>query len=237
MGGGREVQAGGRPAFDAEISLRIGPRRLGGHLVRPAGARGLVLFAHGSGSSRASPRNRAVAEHLNGHHLATLCFDFLSPEEAAWDARTATLRFDIPLLSGRLLEAVRWARSEPAVRDLPLAFFGASTGAAAALAVAADLGTEVRAVVSRGGRPDLAGEGLPRVQAATLLIVGGADLEVLALNRSALRSLTCDRDLQIVPGAGHLFEEPGALDQVCALATAWFLVHLPAEAPSHAHVP
>lgn len=203
------------------VELALGPIILDGDLVLPAGARGLVLFAHGSGSSRFSPRNRLVARQLQEQGLATLLLDLLTPDESADRA----LVFDVPLLSRRLEAAAAWLRERPEAAGLPLCFFGASTGAAAALWAAADLGDEVAAVVSRGGRPDLAAERLADVRAATLLVVGGADTAVLELNRSALELLRGERSLEIVPEAGHLFEEPGALERVAALAAAWFLAH------------
>jgi pimeloyl-ACP methyl ester carboxylesterase len=186
-------------------------------------SRGLVIFAHGSGSGRLSPRNTQVALALRARGLATLLLDLLTPAEEANRANV----FDIDLLGARLLLAMRWARDTREVSRLPVGFFGASTGAGAALAAAAHMGPEVRAVVSRGGRPDLAGEALTRVTAPTLLIVGGADGPVIALNQAALAKLTCEKELVIVPGAGHLFEEPGALAQVVTHAARWFLHHLP----------
>ncbi len=195
-----------------------------GVLRLPAGAaQGLVVFAHGSGSSRLSPRNILVAETLQRAGLATLLFDLLTEREAMHRTNV----FDIPLLADRLDQAASWAADSAAARGLPLGFFGASTGAAAAL-VAAAARQDVRAVVSRGGRPDLAGDVLGSVAAATLLIVGGRDVEVLALNRAAYRQLRCARRLEVVPGATHLFEEPGTLETVADLARAWFLRHLPA---------
>ncbi|WP_290893525.1 erythromycin esterase family protein [Hoeflea sp.] len=188
----------------------------------PADPRGIVLFAHGSGSSRLSPRNRAVAASLNGQGFATLLLDLLLPAEAN-DRRNV---FDIPLLAERLAEAALWIASEPDVADLPLGLFGASTGAGAALLAAAELQDRISAVVSRGGRPDLAGPRLPDVQAPTLLIVGGNDDQVITLNRKALAALTCDKLLKIVPGAGHLFEEAGTMEQVTAMAGAWFQHYL-----------
>src|SRR5439155_10510550 len=187
-------------------------------LTVPYAARGIVLFAHCSGSTRLSPRNVRVATLLNRDGLATLLFDLLTPGEAG----DRSLVFDIPLLAGRLLAATRTVREEAGVEGLPLGYFGASTGAAAALWAAAQLEDAVSAVVLRGGRPDLAGERLARVTAATLLIVGGEDHQVLELNRRAGRSLRCPNQLEVVPGAGHLFEEPGALERVAELATAWF---------------
>jgi putative phosphoribosyl transferase len=194
---------------------------LEGDLTVPAELVGLVLFAHGSGSSRKSPRNRFVAGVLAQRGLATLLFDLLTAAEEQVDARTAELRFDIALLARRLGAATRWAEQEPRLRSLPLGYFGASTGAAAALVAAAAL-PQVRAVVSRGGRPDLAGAALRTVRAPTLLIVGSADPMVLDLNRVALADLACEKQLTIVPGATHLFEEPGALEQVADLAASWF---------------
>lgn len=200
---------------------------LPGDLALPSAARGLVLFAHGSGSSRLSPRNRYVAGVLNDDGLATLLFDLLTPAEDT--ARAA--RFDIPLLARRLAAACGWARREARLNELRLGLFGASTGAAAALIAAAELGEAVRAVVSRGGRPDLAPpEDLARVRAATRLIVGEWDREVLALNRAAARRLRCVHDLVVVPGATHLFEEPGTLEQAALAARDWFVRYLPASA-------
>ena len=186
-----------------------------------APASGIVLFAHGSGSSRLSPRNSFVAEALQRAGLATLLFDLLTEREAADRANV----FDIALLAERLDQAAGWVGGSAYVRGLPLGFFGASTGAAAALVAAAGR-RDVRAIVSRGGRPDLAGDALEKVTAATLLIVGGDDPEVLALNRAAYRWLRCERRLEVVPGATHLFEEPGTLEAVVALARTWFLRHL-----------
>jgi dienelactone hydrolase len=200
---------------------------LEGNLSLPADARGLVLFAHGSGSSRHSPRNRHVAERLNGGRLATLLLDLLTAEEERIDRTTAELRFDIALLADRLVQATDWLRSQPGTSAMPLGFFGASTGAGAALVAAAERPEQIGAVVSRGGRPDLAALALPLVHAPTLLIVGGADPQVITLNRTALSALHCDKELVIVPGATHLFEEPGALDAVADRAARWFQRHLP----------
>lgn len=199
----------------------IGPQRLEGLLDTAEAARGLVVFAHGSGSSRLSPRNRFVAQGLQRRGLSTLLFDLLTEDEAEDRANV----FDIALLADRVLEALD-ALAEALPQCPPLGLFGASTGAAAALVAAASRPQAVRAVVSRGGRPDLAGDALARVRAATLLIVGGADTEVLALNRAAYARLECDRRLEIVPGATHLFEEPGALEAVTGLAGDWFVEHL-----------
>ncbi|MEN3609268.1 dienelactone hydrolase family protein [Plantactinospora sp. ZYX-F-223] len=210
-----------------ETTIPAGDVRLTGDLVVPADARGIVLFAHGSGSSRHSPRNRMVAEALNRRALATVLVDLLTRDEEALDDRTGELRFDIGLLTGRLVGIVDWlATGEPAGR-LPIGLFGASTGAAAALSAAAQRPDRVYAVVSRGGRPDLAGADLPRVRAETLLLVGGLDDEVLRLNNQALADLHAGAELRVVPGATHLFEEPGALDQVAREAAEWFVSHLP----------
>ncbi|HLT01011.1 MAG TPA: dienelactone hydrolase family protein [Geminicoccaceae bacterium] len=202
--------------------VRIAPTGLEGLLGIPPGAGALVVFAHGSGSSRLSPRNNQVAAALRQAGLATLLFDLLLPEEAA-DRHNV---FDIDLLAERLLGATGWLRERPDTRDLTIGYFGASTGAAAALVAAARAPASVGAVVSRGGRPDMAGAALAGVRCPTLLIVGGDDHAVLDLNRTALDRLTCEKRLEIVPGAGHLFEEPGALDRVIELARAWFVRHL-----------
>jgi dienelactone hydrolase len=186
----------------------------------------LVLFAHGSGSSRFSKRNRAVAQTLEGGRFATLLLDLLTREEEAIDLRTREYRFDIDRLGQRVVAAIDWAGAESDVSTLPIACFGASSGAAAALIAAAERPDAVRAVISRGGRPDLAGEALPRVQAPTLLIVGGADEEVIELNRQAMRRMQAPVSLEIVPGATHLFEESGTLEEVSRLALAWCRRHL-----------
>ena len=199
---------------------------LNGDLTIPTDARGLVAFSHGSGSSRFSPRNRAVADVLLHAHLATLMLDLLTQDEERIDEVTAELRFDIPLLGRRVIAAVDWANTHPRTARLPLGLFGASTGAAAALIAAAERPSIVRGVVSRGGRPDLAGPALDRVTAPTLLIVGGRDEVVLQLNRQALMRLRGEKQLVVVPNATHLFEEPGALDHVARLARDWFLAHL-----------
>ncbi|MCL4486985.1 MAG: dienelactone hydrolase family protein [Chloroflexi bacterium] len=195
---------------------------LEGNLDVPADARGIVLFAHGSGSSRHSPRNRYVAQVLQQAHLATLLMDLLTPDEEAEDVITARLRFNILMLARRVIGATDWLANNPATRDLRIGYFGASTGAAAALVAAAERPGAVHAVVSRGGRPDLAGASLARVRAPTLLIVGGRDPAVIDLNQEALAKLTVEKQLRIVPGATHLFEEPGALEQVGTLARGWF---------------
>ena len=202
---------------------------LEGDLQVPDPCLGLVLFAHGSGSSRRSPRNRYVADVLVNVGIATLLFDLLTPEEEAVDVYTREHRFDIALLTRRLSGATAWVRGEQALRLLPLGYFGASTGAAAALAASCDW-PEVLAVVSRGGRPDLAGPALPRVRAATLLVVGGDDDVVIGLNEEALARRRCEARLEIVPGATHLFEEPGTLEQAATLAARWFAGHFPSAA-------
>lgn len=199
---------------------------LPGDLAVPAEARGIVVFAHGSGSSRHSSRNRAVAKVLRNGGFATLLIDLLTEEEEQVDLRTRELRFDIDLLASRVSTAVEQIRGQLAVRGLPVGLFGASTGAAAALVAAAD-DHSVRAVVSRGGRPDLAGAALARVQAPTLLIVGGLDTQVLDLNEQASRALSAPNRIEVVPGATHLFEEPGTLDRVADLAADWFRDHIP----------
>ncbi|MGQ0804643.1 MAG: dienelactone hydrolase family protein [Actinomycetota bacterium] len=199
---------------------------LDGDLAGTTDARGLVLFAHGSGSSRHSPRNRFVADALGEGGLATLLVDLLTPDEEQVDLQTRHLRFDIGLLADRLERIGGWLREEPATAALPIGLFGASTGGGAALVAAARRPELVRAVVSRGGRPDLAGEALPRVQAPTLLIVGGLDTEVIELNRQAYEQLRAPKQLEIVPGATHLFEEPGTLERVAELARDWFVTHL-----------
>jgi dienelactone hydrolase len=203
------------------VSVPAGEARLAGDLHLPDQARGRVLFAHGSGSSRHSPRNRYVAGVLQAAGLGTLLVDLLTADEERADAFTGHLRFDIPRLAGRLRGAMAWWETQPAA-GLPLGLFGASTGAAAALVAAAERPEAVGAVVSRGGRPDLAGDALARVLAPSLLIVGGSDVQVLALNRAALDRLAGEKRLEIVAGATHLFEEPGALEQVARLAAEWF---------------
>lgn len=206
---------------DDVVRIKSGQVVLEADLRVPQRAAGLVIFAHGSGSSRFSPRNRAVAGVLEAGGFATLLADLLTREEEALDQYTRQYRFDIALLGRRVVDAVDWAQEQPELRRLPAAFFGASTGAAAALIAAAERPGITRAVISRGGRPDLAGEALPRVQAPTLLIVGGKDPVVIDLNQDAVRRMHAPLKLQIVPGATHLFEEPGALEEVARLATAW----------------
>jgi len=212
-------------AVEDEFTIRVEAGALGGRLAVPAGARGVVLFAHGSGSSRHSPRNRRVADALNDAGLGTLLVDLLTAEEDAVDVATREHRFDVPLLAGRVLTASDWVERDERTAGLPLGYFGASTGAAAALVAAAER-AQVRAVVSRGGRPDLAGEALERVRAPTLLVVGERDPAVLELNREAAGRIRAETSLEIVPGASHLFEEPGTLDRAITLARDWFVRHL-----------
>jgi putative phosphoribosyl transferase len=216
---------GGGPG-GRDVRVPAGTVTLEGHLVIPEGAPGIVLFAHGSGSSRFSPRNRFVAHELQGAGLATLLIDLLTRSEEEVDRLTRELRFDIGLLAGRVVALVDWLREEEDTRDLSVGLFGSSTGAAAALIAAAQRPAAVSAVVSRGGRPDLAGEELPAVRAPTLLIVGGLDETVIELNREARARLRCPSQLEIVPGATHLFEEPGKLEAVAQLARDWFVEHL-----------
>lgn len=209
------------------VRIPVGPWALEGDLAVPAKARAIVLFAHGSGSSRHSPRNRYVAGVLRAAGLATLLMDLLTPEEEAEDRYTGHLRFDIGLLAERLVTATDWLAQQPQIASWPVGYFGASTGAGAALVAAARRPDTVGAVVSRGGRPDLAGAALVRVAAPTLLIVGERDEPVITLNRQALRKLgTAEKELVVVPGATHLFEEPGALEEVARLASDWFTRHL-----------
>lgn len=214
------------------VQIAAGPVTLDGDLTIPAGGRALIVFAHGSGSSRHSPRNRFVARSLNHAGLATLLMDLLTPQEEEADAVTGHLRFDIPFLAERLTAATDWLLANPEADSLRLGYFGASTGAVAALIAAVQRPAAVGAIVSRGGRPDLAAPVLAQVRTPTLLIVGGADRTVLALNREALRNLRGESELVIVPGATHLFEEPGALAEVAELAAGWFLRHLTGRAPS-----
>jgi len=212
-----------------EVQIQAGPAALSGNLSIPEKATALVLFVHGSGSSRHSPRNQFVARTLNNAGLGTLLFDLLTPEEEAIDARTAELRFNIKLLAERLVHATNWAKQQQETRSLRIGYFGSSTGGGAALVAAAEGSQDVGAVVSRGGRPDLAGEALPKVQVATLLIVGGDDDIVIELNEQARDRMHCEVKLEIVPGATHLFEEPGALERVAHLASNWFVVHIGAK--------
>jgi putative phosphoribosyl transferase len=212
-------------SVDTAVSIGAGEVTLDADLVVPEGARGVVLFAHGSGSSRHSPRNRLVAERLHEEGFATVLADLLTEREDQYDAETAGLRFDIPLLARRVTAIVDWAGGTGA-RGLPIGLFGASTGAAGALVAAAERPSAVRAVVSRGGRPDLAEEALGRVAAPALLLVGERDTLVIDLNQQAAELLAAPYEIHIVPGAGHLFEEPGTLAIVADRAAAWFAEHL-----------
>lgn len=209
-----------------EVTIPAEGISLIGNLDIPEGAQGMVLFAHGSGSGRHSPRNRFVAEILREAGMGTLLLDLLSVEEERADARTGQLRFDITFLAGRLLRAMDWLSENPATRALPIGLFGSSTGAGAALVAAAKRPDLVRAVVSRGGRPDLARESLRDVQAPTLLIVGGDDVPVIGMNREAMTQMSVRTELEIIPGATHLFEEAGALEKVSELAAGWFRENL-----------
>lgn len=208
------------------LIITSGKTHLAGILHIPKDALGLVLFVHGSGSSRLSVRNQYVARVLNENKLATLLFDLLTPKEEDIDIRTSEFRFDIAFLSSRLIETTHWCHQQPALKDLSLGYFGASTGGAAALVAAANESSVVKAVVSRGGRPDLAGESLPLVKAPTLLIVGGNDFPVIEMNKTAMSKMHCIKELKIVPAATHLFEEPGTLEEVASLAKGWFTQYL-----------
>lgn len=208
------------------VSILSGRVALDGDLTLPDGARGVVIFAHGSGSSRFSPRNQFVADELNTEGLGTLLVDLLTPQEEKVDIRTRELRFDIALLADRLISATRWLAEVQKTASLAVGHFGASTGGGAALVAAAEIPDLIGAVVSRGGRPDLAGESLLRVKAPTLLLVGSRDEVVVQLNRQAFQALKCEKELHLVDGATHLFEEPGALQEVARLAGAWFKRHL-----------
>lgn len=208
------------------ITIPAGRVALEGDLQLVRRSAGVILFAHGSGSSRFSPRNQFVAKVLREQGLSTLLFDLLTREEEILDARTGQLRFDIALLASRLIFATTWAKKNEETATLDIGYFGASTGAAAALIAATNDPGAVKAIVSRGGRPDLAREALPSVKAPTLLIVGGFDLPVIDMNRTAFEQLTCQKEMVIVPGASHLFEEPGALEKVAGLAADFFRRHL-----------
>jgi dienelactone hydrolase len=208
------------------VQVPVGEAWLQGDLRLPADAHGIVLFAHGSGSSRHSRRNQYVARVLEQRNLATLLIDLLTPQEEAVDNRTAQYRFDIPMLASRLVTIVDWLRSRRETSSLPIGLFGASTGGGAALIAAAHRPKDISAVVSRGGRPDLAGEALAKVMTPTLLIVGGLDTPVIQMNRDAMRQMRGEVKLQIVPGATHLFEEPGTLERVAELAGNWFVRYL-----------
>ncbi len=209
-----------------KVSIPLREVTLGGELIVPSGATGLVIFAHGSGSSRHSPRNQFVAGMLREAKLGTLLFDLLTVAEEQAEFHTRHLRFNIPFLSGRLVAVTRWALNQAVCAGLRVGYFGASTGAAAALVAAAEFGQTIGAVVSRGGRPDLAKTALARVTAPTLLIVGAVDTPVIPLNESACAQLRCEKALELVPGASHLFEEKGALEIAADLATKWFVRHL-----------
>lgn len=208
------------------IKIKVGNVELSGNLMIPESSKGIVVFAHGSGSGRLSPRNRYVAKVLREKNLATLLFDLLTPHEEETERYTAHLRFDIEMLAERLAAVTDWVKSNPQVRDFNIGYFGASTGAAAALVAASNKIKEIKAVVSRGGRPDLAAEALASVKAPTLLIVGGDDYPVIEMNKEAQAKMTCVNKLIIIPGATHLFEEPGTLEQVAELAGQWFQKYL-----------
>jgi pimeloyl-ACP methyl ester carboxylesterase len=213
--------------FQIERQIEVPPTGIAADLLIPDEARGLVIFAHGSGSSRLSTRNRFVAGVLHHAGFATLLLDLLTQREEQIDLQTRHLRFDIDLLATRLSEATEWSQEYRDTSDLSIAYFGASTGAAAALIAAAQFPDAIRAVVSRGGRPDLTGPALSRVTAPTLLVVGGDDFPVIELNQQAFKELQCEKKLKIIPDATHLFEEPGALERVAALASDWFIYHVP----------
>jgi dienelactone hydrolase len=219
--------------FPRTVKIPSGKHQLEGELEVPPRATGVVLFAHGSGSSRHSPRNQYVARTIREAGVGTLLFDLLTREEEAIDSYTGELRFDIQFLARRLVDATNWITSQRATQHLRIGYFGSSTGAAAALLGAVELPNIVSAVVSRGGRPDLTGEALQKVKAPTLLIVGGNDNVVIGLNEEAYARLTCEKELKIVPGATHLFEEPGTLEQVARLASEWFKKKLQPLASSH----
>jgi putative phosphoribosyl transferase len=210
----------------ADMKIPVGEVVVEGTLTLPPSAKSVVLFAHGSGSGRFSPRNQYVAKEFNKAQIGTLLFDLLTQEEEEQDVVTAEYRFDIPLLAERLIGATEWLRNDPKTKKLAFGYFGASTGAAAALIASAKLPTEVSVVVSRGGRPDLAGDFLLRVTVPTLLLVGGLDTEVIELNREAMDKMKNEKKLVIITGATHLFEEPGTLEEVAKIATEWFLRHL-----------
>jgi len=220
---GRKFQKDGT---EHEIAIEMGRVILEGTMGLPKEASSIVLFAHGSGSGRHSPRNRYVAHVLQSHGVGTLLFDLLTRDEEEVDEISGELRFNIPFLAGRLRDATRWVMQRPDLKGVKLGYFGASTGAAAALVAAAEMPYTIAAVVSRGGRPDLAGDALGSVRCPTLLIVGGEDEPVIGMNQDALSKLSCEKKLVIVPGATHLFEEPGTLEEVARLAADWFTRHL-----------
>jgi dienelactone hydrolase len=211
---------------EEEVAIPVDKVTLKGNLAVPKQAQGIVLFAHGSGSSRFSPRNRYVAQVLQEGGLATLLIDLLTEHEEAINMRTGNLRFDIELLAERLIAAAQWLKNHTTTKDLPIGYFGSSTGAGAALIAAAKHPDYVSAVVSRGGRPDLAMRYLPKVEAPLLLIVGENDIPVIEMNKEAMQQLRVEMNLEIIPGATHLFEEPGALEKVAQLGTAWFSLYL-----------
>lgn len=213
-------------AIKTEVSIPVGDSFIHGDLSLISDAKGLIIFAHGSGSSRLSSRNQFVADILNKAHFSTFLFDLLTKHEERIDMHTREFRFNIPLLAERLVLVTQWAREQKNIADLPIGYFGASTGAAAALIAAAQLPKDIFAVVSRGGRPDLADSYLPIVKAPTLLIVGQLDFEVIALNKDAYSQLTCEKKIEIVHGATHLFEEPGTLEEAARLSSAWFIDHV-----------
>jgi len=210
----------------ADMKIPVGEVVVEGTLTLPPGAKSVVLFVHGSGSGRFSPRNQYVAKEFNKASIGTLLFDLLTQEEEEQDVVTAEYRFDIPLLAERLIGATEWLRNDSKTQRLPYGYFGASTGAAAALIAAAKLPKDVATVVSRGGRPDIAGDYLPKVAAPTLLLVGGLDVEVIELNKEAMAKMKAEKKLVIIPGATHLFEEPGTLEEVAKISTEWFLRYL-----------
>jgi putative phosphoribosyl transferase len=209
-----------------DIQIRSGAVMLPGELIVPGDARGVVLFAHGSGSSRHSPRNQFVAQAIRDAGVGTLLFDLLTKDEENIDRYTGHLRFDISLLAERLVDATTWIESEGQFKNLRVGYFGSSTGGGAALVAAAQKGNSIGAIVSRGGRPDLAGKALRGVKSPTLLVVGGLDYPVIDMNRRAFEQLNCEKELKIVPGASHLFEEPGTLEEVARLAAEWFQKYL-----------
>ena len=211
---------------ETAVRIPVGSVVVEGNLTVPSGAIGVVLFAHGSGSSRFSPRNRYVAKVFNAEKIATLLFDLLTNEEDQEDLATAEYRFNINLLAERLIGATEWLKKDPRTKNCSFGYFGASTGAAAALIAAAKLPSDIATVVSRGGRPDLAANYLPKVRAPTLLLVGGLDTEVIELNEQAMEQMTAEKKLVIIPGATHLFGEPGKLEEVAKLASNWFLRYL-----------
>ncbi len=213
-------------AVDKPVRIQVGNVILEGELKLPANASAVVLFAHGSGSSRHSPRNQFVAGVIRKAGIGTLLFDLLTHDEEQQDAVSGALRFDIGLLAKRLVGVTRWLDKQPETKGLKVGYFGASTGGGAALVAAAELGDRISAVVSRGGRPDLAGDALPGVKSPTLLVVGGHDEMVICLNDDAFEKLRCEKDFRIVPGATHLFEEPGKLEQVAQISANWFQTHM-----------